>query len=88
MKKTQKDRVLEYMQFFGSITWLDAYKDLGVARLSAVIWTLRHEDEIEIESVSETMKNRYGEKCSYFRYYLKGSEFENQLKKEGIISGE
>ena len=87
MKKTNKDRVLEYIQQFGSITSLDAFKDLGNTRLSASIWLLRHEDGLEIESITESMKNRYGDTVSYFRYYLKGSEFENQLKKEDLING-
>ena len=80
MRKTHKERVLEYIQDFGSITSLDAFRDLGNTRLSASIWLLRHEDKIEIESVSESIKNRFGENVSYFRYYLKGSEFEKQLK--------
>ena len=80
MKKTQKDRVLEYIQQFGSITSLDAFRDLGNTRLSASIWLLRHEDGIEIESISESTKNRFGDTVSYFRYYIKGSEFEKQLK--------
>lgn len=82
---TQSDRVLKYMQDFGSITWLDAYREFGVARLSAVIFNLRHLDEIEIDSIVEGSKNRYGEPISYNRYYLVGSEFEKQLKEEGKI---
>ena len=34
-KRTQADRVLEYIQKFGSITTLQAFRDLGVTRLSA-----------------------------------------------------
>ena len=85
MKKTNKDRVLEYIQQFGSITSLDAFKDLGNTRLSASIWLLRHEDNIDIDSVTESTKNRFGDSVSYFRYYLKGSDYEKQLEKEGII---
>lgn len=85
MKKTNKDRVLEYIKQFGSITSLDAFRDLGNTRLSASIWLLRHEDDLEIESISESSKNRFGDNVSYFRYYLKGSKYEKQLKKEGRI---
>lgn len=80
MRTTHKERVLKYMQDFGSITSLDAFRDLGNTRLSASIWLLRHEDGIEIESISESTKNRFGDTVSYFRYYIKGSEFEKQLK--------
>lgn len=82
---THKDRVLKYMQDFGSITSLDAIREFGNTRLSASIWLLRHEDEIEIDSIFESTKNRYGETASYARYYLVGSLFEQQLKEKGII---
>lgn len=81
MKITQKDRVLQYIKDFGSITSLDAFKDLGNTRLSASIFLLRHVDLIDIKSINETFKNRYGDKVSYARYYLAGSEFEKQLEK-------
>lgn len=34
-KKTQADRVLDYIKQFGSITTLEAFRDLGVTRLSS-----------------------------------------------------
>ena len=80
MRTTHKERVLKYMQDFGSITSLDAFRDLGNTRLSASIWLLRHEDGLDIKSVSESTKNRYGDTVSYFRYYLSGSDYEKQLK--------
>ena len=70
MKTTHKDRVLEYIRDFGSITSLDAFRDLGVTRLSASIWLLRHQDGLNILSKNETSKNRYGDKVTYARYYL------------------
>lgn len=77
---TQRERVLRHIEDFGSITTFDAYKEYGITRLSAVIWLLRHEDGLPIESVVECGKNRYGEPTSWYRYYLQGSEFEKQLK--------
>ena len=70
MRTTHKDRVLEYIRDFGSITSLDAFRDLGVTRLSASIWLLRHQDGLNILSKNETSKNRYGDKVTYARYYL------------------
>lgn len=69
-KKTQADRVLEYMQKFGSITTMQAFSDLGVTRLSARIYELRHYQNIEIISETMTRKNRYGEICNYAKYSL------------------
>ena len=70
-KKTQAERVLEYIQKFGSITTLEAFRDLGVTRLSARIFELRNKG-LNIDSTSVTSKNRYGETCTYAKYFLKG----------------
>lgn len=70
-KKRQSDRVLEYIQKFGSITTLDAFKDLGVTRLSARIFELR-EQGYNLKTTYESRKNRFGETCIYARYTLKG----------------
>ena len=69
-KRTQADRVLEYIQKFGSITTLQAFRDLGVTRLSARIFELKARG-LEIDSTSVTNKNRYGENCTYAKYYLR-----------------
>ena len=81
----QKDRVLQYIKDFGSITSLDAIRDIGCTRLSAAIWLLKNEDGINIDTIFETSKNRYDELVSYARYYIVGSEFEKMLKEEGKI---
>lgn len=84
-KITQRERVIQHIEDFGSISSLEAFRDYGITRLSAIIWLLRHEDLMPIESIGETILNRYGEKVSFFHYYLKGSEYEQQLKEEGKI---
>lgn len=66
---TQCERIMDYMREFGSITTMDAFNDLGVARLASRICDLRNQG-IQIESKRETRKNRYGEKVSYSRYTL------------------
>ena len=85
---THKERVLKYIEDFGSISSLEAFTELGNTRLSASIWLLRHEDELEIESITETKLNRYGEKTHYSRYYLKGSQFEKNLINKNVIKKE
>lgn len=82
---THKDRVLQYMQDFGSITSYEAFRELGNTRLSASIWLLIHKDGIEIDSITETSKNRYGEDTHYSRYFIKGSLFEKSLKNKDVI---
>ena len=70
----QQERVLRYMRDFGSITSLDAFRDLGVTRLSAVIHTLRHKKGYNIGVKMESCKNRYDEPVYYARYSMGDSE--------------
>ena len=67
---TQSMKVLKYMMDFGSITPLDALRDLAVMRLGARIWDLEKQG-FEILHERETAKNRYGENTTYCRYRLK-----------------
>ena len=67
MKKTQAERVLDYIREFGSITQFEALKDIGVMRLASRISDLR-KDGYLIESKMEAVKNRYGE-VSYIKRY-------------------
>ncbi|QDP57718.1 MAG: hypothetical protein Unbinned6486contig1001_33 [Prokaryotic dsDNA virus sp.] len=43
MRETHKTRLLDYLKKYGSITSLEAIRDLGNTRLSATIFTLRKE---------------------------------------------
>ena len=69
-RKSQAEMVLDYLKGFGSITWLEAYRDLGVARLSAVIYNLKAQNN-DIETIMVTSKNRWGKPIRYARYYLR-----------------
>lgn len=63
-----RERVLKYMQDFGSITTYNAFIDLGCTRLSEYIRQLREDHNIKDEWVSTI--NRYDEKVKYKRYWL------------------
>lgn len=63
-------KIVKYMNDFGSITPVQAMKDLGVMRLAARISDLEAEGW-QIEHERETGENRYGEKTTYARYRLK-----------------
>lgn len=67
-RKTMKDRVLDYIRNFGSITTWEACIQLGCTRLSEYIRQLRLEYEIKDEWLSNV--NRYGEKVEFKRYYI------------------
>lgn len=66
---TNKERVLQYMKDFGSISSMEAFKDLGNTRLSSSIFLLRSEG-YPIISKDEESLNRYGDKTHYTRYFL------------------
>lgn len=68
-KATQAQRVLDYLDEFGSITQLEALKDLGVMRLASRISDLKKQG-YPIRSKIEVVKNRWGENCHIKRYSL------------------
>lgn len=64
---TQCERILKYMDDFGSITSAQAFYDLGVACLPRRISDLKAMG-IEITSETKTDKNRYGDPTHYSVY--------------------
>ena len=63
-----RNRVLEYIQRFGSINTFQAFMDLGCTRLSEYIRQLRLEYNIKDEWIKGI--NRFGEDVKYKNYYL------------------
>ena len=66
---TQCERIVQYMNDFGSITPLDALSDLGVMRLASRISDLR-KSGVPIKKDMVSAKNRYGETVHFARYQL------------------
>ena len=66
---TQNQRILDYLDKYGSITQIDALQDIGVMRLASRISDLRR---LGYPIVSEMVKvkNRYGEECRIKKYSL------------------
>ncbi|MBQ8766585.1 MAG: helix-turn-helix domain-containing protein [Clostridia bacterium] len=73
-KPTQNQRILNYIEQFGSITQLEALRDLGVMRLASRISDLRKQGH-KIVSEVVPVKNRFEEQCHIKRY-----RFEEELK--------
>ena len=71
MGKTQNDRLLEYLQTheLEGITALEAISALGITRLSARIWDLRHEGYI-IAGTLVPVTDRFGDTAHVMRYRL------------------
>lgn len=68
-----KERILQYMNDFGSITTFQAFTDLGCTRLSEYIRQLRMDYDIEDKWIETT--NRYGEKVRFKEYWI-GRKYE------------
>lgn len=78
-RPTQCDKIVRYLNEFGSITQLEALQDLGIMRLASRISELKKEGfEINVEMVKGT--NRYGEAVKWARYSL--ADTNGQLKWE------
>lgn len=67
-KATQADRVLAYIRDFGSITQLEALRDLGVMRLASRVSDLRKQG-YNIVGKREAVLNRCEETCYIKRYH-------------------
>jgi len=65
----QKERIIKYINDFGSITSLEAMRDLGITQLGARIDGLQ-KDGYTFKKEWERAKNRYGEDVDYKRYSL------------------
>lgn len=66
---TQCERIIEYLNDWGSITTFEAFTDLGITRLASRICDLKKMGyAFKVERVSR--ENRYGEKVTYNRYSL------------------
>lgn len=72
-KSTQEQAVLNHLKEHGSITSMEAFELYGCTRLSARIFDFRKLG-YNILTVDTTVKNRYGQTCTYATYVLVDKE--------------
>ena len=77
-RETHKTRLLDYLKKYGSITSLEAIRDLGNTRLSATIYVLKdegHSIETEATKVATRWTNKDGSRktTTVAKYILNGS---------------
>ncbi len=66
---TQHERILSYMQKYGSITPMDAFMELGITKLATRVGELKQDGhKISGEMVNAT--NRFGNKVRFMRYQI------------------
>ena len=64
--------VRQWLESGASISSLEAFKQLGVTRLSAIIFDLKAKG-MDIDSEWDEMIDRFGHKTRFKRYFLKKS---------------
>ena len=70
-KKMNKTKaILLHLQEFGYITSWIAIKEYGATRLSAIIYNLRNNYNLNIITEDIEFTDRYGNKASYGKYIL------------------
>lgn len=67
---TQKARVQMWLDSHDSLNPLEAWRELGVYRLAAIIHDLRVEG-VPIQTALKPVQNRYGEECKVAFYSLR-----------------
>lgn len=67
--QTQTERLAAYLKEHKSINPLDAWKHLGIYRLSATVFELRRKG-MNIVTNRVNVKNKFGEKCNVANYTL------------------
>ncbi len=67
-----KERIIKYIEEFGSRTTFQAFQDLGITRLSEYIRQIRLERQVLDETIKS--KNRYGENVWYKKFYFENKE--------------
>jgi len=66
---TQQQRILQYMRDFGSISPMEAFRDLGITKLATRISEITRGGQAVTKSLVAS-RNRYGEMVRYMRYSL------------------
>lgn len=69
MKLTQKQKVVKYIQKYGSITSWEAYKNLGITQFATRVKELKMEG-YEFKTQWESKINVDGKLVRFKRYYL------------------
>lgn len=75
---TQCERILQYMEDFGSINPMQAMQDLGVMRLAARVADLKKAGH-KITRRTVTGRNRYGAPVIYAEYRLEEQSAEQDF---------
>jgi hypothetical protein len=83
MKETKIKQVHEHLLKYGEIDTWTAIQKYGATRLSAIIYRLRNEYDMKIETHERCVKDRNNNTCNYALYKLVDNEIEKIMKEIG-----
>lgn len=63
----QSERIVNYIERYGSITPMEAFADLGITKLATRVSEMR-KDGWEFDQELVKTKNRFGENVHYMKY--------------------
>lgn len=66
---TQSERIIAYIEKYGSITPFEAFADLGITKLATRISEMSAQG-MRFKKTMETSKNRFGKDVRYMRYSI------------------
>jgi hypothetical protein len=66
----QGEKIINYIRQFGSISPLEAFRDLGITKLATRISEMNR-DGIDFQKQYVKSKNRFGETVYYMRYSMR-----------------
>ena len=83
MKETKIKQVHEHLLKYGEIDTWTAIQKYGATRLSAIIYRLRNEYDMNIETHERCVKDRNNNICNYALYKLVDFEINKIMKEIG-----
>lgn len=75
----QQMRVINYINLYGSITPLDAFRDLGITKLATIVSQLKTMSFVFYQNY-ESGRNRFGEVTHFMRYWLDKKIFDKDME--------
>ena len=67
---TQEQRVINYIETYGSISPLEAFRDLGITKLATIVSRLKSNNDMRFYQAYLPTYNRFGEVVYYMRYWM------------------
>ena len=77
---TQEQRVIQYIETYGSISPLEAFRDLGITKIATIVSRLTLQCGMTFYKAYLPAYNRFGEVVYYMRYWLDEKRHKDDIK--------